>query len=126
MQVLCAICSKDKDHAAGLLPAAKRYTSERIKNAVSESQSRGLPLFFLSGEFGLIFQDELIPDYNHKLSETEVEGLVQKVANQIEKHEISELVFLAKKRTIPGWAPYYRLIELACRQAGAGLLVEKV
>jgi len=126
MRVLCAICSKDKNHAEDLLPAAKRYTSERIKNAVSESQIRGLPLFFLSGEFGLISKDEPIPDYDHKLGETEVEGLVEKVASQIARHGISELIFLAKKRKTPGWGPYYRLIEKACSQAGARLLVEKV
>lgn len=126
MQAFCTICSKDKDHTTGLLPAYQRYVSGRIRHAVSQSQSRGLPLFFLSGEFGLIPGREQIPDYDHLLDETEVAGLVKKVAGQLKAQKISKLFFLAKIRETPGWEPYYRLIERACRQAGVELRVENI
>ncbi len=64
---ICTLCSRDKNEEVGLLPARERYVSERIRNVERIANELGVPFYIVSGKFGLLQADELIPYYDHEI-----------------------------------------------------------
>ncbi len=124
MKILCAVCSSEKVKTKALLPAQKRYRSSRILKTIDYAKKHKLLLYFLSGKFGLIRSDVLIPFYDKLLTEDMVEGLIKRVVDQLKRDEISHIVFYAKPKSIKKWASYYNLIEKACKQTRTQLEIK--
>jgi len=110
MKVIVTICSKEKDRTTKDIPAYRRYKSSRIKTVRSVAQAQSLPFFILSGKYGLIADNEVVPYYDHLLNESHVQGLALRVGEQGKLAGITSIEFYAKQRQ-GSWIPYYRVIE---------------
>lgn len=82
----------------------------------------GVNFFILSGEYGLLALDEPIPYYDHLLVADEIEAHAFKLAEQIKRYSITQIVFF----TLPvpldeKLAPYHAALRLACVIASAQL-----
>lgn len=126
MTVFCTYCSAEKETFGSPLPAIRRYRSDRIERIYSAALAVGCGFFILSGEYGLLEPNELIPYYDHLLSTEEVEAQAFKLAEQIKQHGISHIIFftlpLSKDEKL---APYHAALRLACALASIRLsLVE--
>jgi hypothetical protein len=114
---ICTYCSAQKDLSTQLLPAVRRYLSERI----SRLHQAG-PMLILSGEFGLISAEEPIPWYDHLLLTDEVDPMVAQVVAQLRQHHVSGISFhTADPEHVPAVRPYVTLITRACAQADVPL-----
>lgn len=110
MRVIVTVCSKDKDRSKNDMPAYQRYKSPRIKRVRSIARKQNLPFYILSGEYGLIGDDEIIPYYDHLLNEDEVHNLSLLVKDQVKLTGITSIEFYAEPRS-GNWIPYYKVIE---------------
>lgn len=126
MDVLCTTCCRQKRDDPGLLPARERYLSARIRFADAESRRRDLPLRILSGRFGLLAPETLIPRYDHALQPADVPRLLPLVARQLAELGAQRLVLYAEPRHHAGWEPYYQLLEEACKLGDVALEVRLV
>ena len=108
-----------------MLPAVRRYISLRIEELHSLAQKRGEAFYILSGEYGLLRPEEMIPWYDHLLLTDEVVGLVPGVAASLEKEGVSELVYYtADASSVVAIAPYLELVQQACSRVGVELAVK--
>jgi tetratricopeptide (TPR) repeat protein len=125
MAAFCTYCSREKDTTAAPLPAWKRYRSARISK-VAELASEGRVRFLiLSGRFGLVESNELIPYYDHLLLDGEVQQLAEVVAGQIKEMGIDRITFFADAgRYLAQVRPYISTIQRACSDAGITLAIE--
>jgi hypothetical protein len=118
MTIFCTYCSAEEETDEQLLPAIRRYRSDRIARIYSASQVAGCGFFILSGEFGLLEPDAPIPYYDHLLVADEVETHAFCVAEQIKQHGITQILFftlpVAKDEKL---APYHAALRLACELA---------
>ncbi|MEP7336157.1 MAG: hypothetical protein ABI977_00205 [Acidobacteriota bacterium] len=104
------------------MPALSRYRSERIRRIHHAARSAGCGFYILSGEYGLLAPDEPIPYYDHLLADDEIEMHAFKLAEQIKRYSITQIVFF----TLPVWrdeklAPYHAALRLACTIASVQL-----
>ena len=121
VEFFCTTCCREKRPDAGLLPAVERYLDPRIRDIRARSQEQGRPFVILSGKFGLLQPQDMIPWYDHPLATQEVDGLVPVVAGQLRSLGCTELRFFALPRAAEGWEPYYLVLERACATAGVAL-----
>jgi hypothetical protein len=120
MHIYCTYCSRDKGAAPGDLPAIQRYRSRRIDAVVERARQAGLPLYILSGEYGLIPADHPIPWYDHLLLPGEVPALVDVVSRQMVGAGVTAVTWF--ERALPDDSeirPYRDTIQMACLTAGA-------
>jgi len=115
-EFLVTTCSKEKNPAAGLIPAIERYQHPRIEWVYLESKRLDLPMLILSGEFGLLRPIDPIPWYDHALGMDEVPDLVPKIALKLEEIKAESLRFYARPASVPGWAPYHAALNQACQK----------
>lgn len=100
------------------MPAVRRYRSLRIQRLADLAARSGTLFLILSGRFGLVESQELVPYYDHLLQAEEVSGMVGTVAEQIKQKGISHVTFFSKStQSRPQLRPYTELIERACSQA---------
>ncbi len=117
MKYYATICSYEKFEEDGegkgvaCVPAIDRYTNPRLKKVLEKAQRDEFPMIILSGEYGFLKPSELIPWYDHLLSEAEVEGIVEKMIEQNEKLGITELHCFMDSRDESGWEAYYQAFE---------------
>jgi len=123
MKVIVTICSREKNSATELLPATERYVGEHIKLAQVEANRLNIPLYILSGEYGLIASDELIHEYDYLL-EKESDGLTKLVAAQAREAGITEVDFYYKDKE--AWVPYNKTLRMACGLAGIVLHFQRL
>lgn len=115
MRVYCTYCSASKDRSSGSVPAIKRYISERINQVFQMANTDKVGFYILSGEFGLVEPDQLLPLYDHLLTIGEIPDLAKKVAQQIRDKGITHLHYFTKApRDEPQIQPYIKVIEQAC------------
>jgi hypothetical protein len=122
MTIFCTYCSAEKETAAELLPALRRYRSERIRRIHESARKAGCGFYILSGEYGLLAPDGPIPYYDHLLVDDGIEMHAFKLAEQIQRYGITQIVFF----TLPvSWdeklAPYHATLRLACAITSARL-----
>ena len=122
-EYLCTTCSQRKRRTPGLLPAGRRYLSPRLRAVLRDGARRRTPVVILSGKFGLLAPEEPIPWYDAPLTAAGARALVPTVAAQLRRLRAGRLELHAEPRRTPGWAPYYDLLESACRTAGVELSV---
>ena len=122
MTAFCTYCSAEKDASAGLLPAIERYLSDRIDRIKIASLYAGCGFFILSGEYGLIGDQEPIPYYDHLLAAGEVDARARQVRAQLEELGIAQLVFFTVPLSEdPTLGPYHECLRRACREASVPL-----
>lgn len=120
-------CSADKREEAGRLPAITRYKSERIRRVAQSAQLLGLPFRILSGRYGLISAEEPIPHYDHLLAEAEVGDHASRVAQDLRSAGVGQVVFYSRPAGEDrNLGPYWRVMELACSEAGAELMIVEI
>jgi hypothetical protein len=122
MIVFCTYCSAEKETSDALLPAIRRYRSDRIARIYSAALAAGCGFFILSGEFGLLEPNTPIPYYDHLLVAGEVEAMAFRVAEQVKQQGITQILFftlpVAKDETL---ASYHACLRLASLLASAEL-----
>jgi hypothetical protein len=124
MYIFCTYCSRDKSDEPDRIPAIRRYQSERINRVYAAASQVGLEFFILSGEFGLLSSQQPIPWYDHLLLSEEVDELAAKMAQQIQEHGISGIVYFTRSSTQdPNVQSYRDSITAACKQASQPLFV---
>jgi tRNA U34 2-thiouridine synthase MnmA/TrmU len=80
-----------------------------------------LPVFILSGKYGLLRPDQEI-DWYDKLLEPDNERQVQElVTEQLSDEQISEVIFYAKRIDEPGWRSYHNALARACESLNIGM-----
>lgn len=122
MTVFLTYCSAEKRFGDSLLPAIERYRSDRINRVYAAALATGVGFFILSGEFGLLKPNELIPYYDHLLVADEVETHRFKIAEQIKQYSITQIIFftlpVAVDHTL---AAYHECLRLACQTTSTHL-----
>lgn len=124
MQAFCTYCSRDKSNEPGNIPAIRRYLDARIEKVYNAASQLGLGFYILSGEFGLLSPQEPIPWYDHLLRPEEVSSLADRITEQIQKYEITSLVYFTNSSVRdPNVIPYHDAIVAACSRIFRPLLV---
>lgn len=122
MTIFCTYCSAEKETTAGLLPAIRRYRSERIERVHRSALAAGHSFYILSGEYGLLAPDKLIPYYDHLLIADEIEAHAFNLTEQIKQHRITQIVFFTLSiQQDEKLAPYQAALRLACALASVNL-----
>ncbi len=120
--IVCTICCREKDRTDKLLPAIRRYKSERIKTVAGLARDAGLPLAILSGKYGLIDANEPIPYYDKLMGECDLGEIIAANIAFLEKNEVGKVIFLCPDPAIdPHVQPYLRSIQAATRGTGGKL-----
>jgi hypothetical protein len=116
MKIICTLCSREKRNDKELVPASIRYTSARIEKVKKTAEDKKLPLFFLSGKFGLISEYEKIPYYDHLLDPAEILSLSEVVKKQLKENGITEINFISKPNETSDSKPYTDVLETAAKR----------
>ena len=81
----------------------------------------------LSGEFGLVKPNQLIPDYDPRLRSNGVAAHVETVAAQLAELEVRHVVFFARsEKTDENIGPYLKCINAACDKVGLPITTVEV
>jgi len=122
--IYCTYCSACKDPCQEPLPAYLRYVSERIARVRALALRDGVPLYILSGEYGLIEAHTPIPWYDHYLTMEESEGMAEVVARQIREYDIGVICYhLPAEKAAAEPDAYSVTLQLACEAVGIALRV---
>jgi|SRR3990172_12755428 len=122
MRVLCTNCSASKEPAKGLVPAFKRYVSERIDQVQEMAEHEGVHFYILSGKFGLVDWNQPLPPYDHLLLPEEVSQLVETVTRQLTDKGITRVDYYTRSPKVDSQLlPYLNTIEKACSLTGVEL-----
>jgi hypothetical protein len=123
-EVICTVCGREKRTDPAPIPAIERYLGPHISEVRRIARKDKLPVFFISGEVGLVAMEEKVPYYDHFLAEDEVEDVVGLVEQQLKDYEVERITFFTTRSEI--WEPYRKLLRLACEPLGVTLLVDIV
>ena len=122
MTFFCTYCSAKKDRSQGELAAIQRYQSLRINSVYLAAVSLGLNFFILSGKYGILEPSEPIPYYDHLLQSSEVSEHSKKVADQLEKLGVKDVIFFGGSLSDDeNLKPYFDCIKIASQKAGIEL-----
>lgn len=117
MTALCTYCSYSKRRDPELIPAIRRYKSERIERVHTAASSLKLPFLILSGKFGLIQPEKCIPFYDHLLKPEEVPALTELVLGQIPQLGVDIFLYFTKPlASNVSLRPYHDTFAGACRR----------
>lgn len=127
MKIYTTYCSGTKNPSRNLMPATERYISTRISKVVAKAQADGQECFILSGLYGLVHKDAMIPNYDYLLQSGEVSNLVKKVKTQLLKNHVTHFTyFTASLKGSATLHPYYNVVRKATRMANVHLDVVEV
>jgi hypothetical protein len=122
IRAVSTYCSGPKRDDDGMLPAYERYRSQRIRTLAMRASWDRRPFFILSGEYGLITANTLIPWYDHLLLAEEVDALVPEVVQQLELCRIDSMEYhTGPVASEPLVKPYFDLMSSACAQVDVKL-----
>lgn len=121
MLIIATICSRKKKDDVALVAAQERYLGLHINSTRTIAENAKLPFFILSGKYGLIRGEELIPDYDYLLSDDAVSQLSLTVADQLRAVGATSIEFYTEGN--PNWKAYERTVEEAAKQAGVRLQI---
>ena len=116
-------CTRRKDpHPVNILSAVERYLGKNIKTVYDIALNHDREMFILSGKFGLIHSDELIPDYDKLLFSEDVKDLVKLVKQKLIQAKVKEVVFYSNGvHHDANLDPYHATIEYACEELNIDL-----
>jgi len=114
MVVYCTYCSSKKNRSSQLLPAIKRYKSNRISAIHRTAFKQNIPFLILSGKHGLLKPNDNIKYYNYLLKPMEVNEHAEKVADQLKRFGVEEIIFFTDSLdNDPNIVPYLDCIKKA-------------
>ena len=120
-------CSRHKSRDPGDLPAQERYTSKRIRAVHAAAVAIDTRFRILSGKYGLLAADELIPWYDHLLSDDEIVAHAALILPQLRAIKPARVLFFARPAAVdPGVIAYRDAMARACAAAGTNLTVIEV
>lgn len=119
MDIICTICSKNKDTRKEPLQAYKRYKNKRINKVREIAIENNSPFYILSGKYGLISELTLVNYYDQLLTENLIESVIHKVCEQIKTNGIKKISFYIENK--PSWRNYIKTLETACKETGTTL-----
>lgn len=115
MRIYCTICCAEKREEEDLLPAIDRYVSKRIQMVADCAEKDGVHMFIFSGKYGLIPPHYPIPNYDLKLTSTEVTAMAEKLSEQLIDFEVTAVVWFGPHlEAYPGYKPYFDALKNAC------------
>jgi len=122
--LLVTNCCQEKDRAGGLLPAVRRYRSERIEKLSRLAGEAELPFAILSGFFGLIAAEEPIPYYDRLMGEGDVGRIAAAGAEFLKKRGVGKVIFCLPDPVLdPHVKPYLKSMKAAAAAAGCRLKI---
>jgi len=122
MEIYCIVCSRKKIETLRPVDSINLYLSPNIRNVYEMSKHDGVEFRILSGKFGLLAPHDKVERYDYLLKDDAVEGLVEKLKDQIRSQGIDMITFFAENRQEhPNWGPYYDAIIGACEDLGIRL-----
>ncbi len=105
-----------------MLPAIRRYRSERIRRLAELAVQTDLPLVILSGLYGLIAAEEPIPYYDRLMGESDIPRIAGLSAEFLKERLVTGVVFCLPDPEIdPHVKPYLNSMAEACATVGVGL-----
>jgi hypothetical protein len=125
--LLVTYCCREKDAAAGDIPARDRYLSPRIRVAEMAAGLLGWDFAILSGRHGLLAPGAPLAFYDHLLTADQVPAHAARIAGPLADSGVSVVVFLTRSPDVdPGTGPYRACVEEACRLAGLPLAIHTI
>jgi hypothetical protein len=122
LKIVCTYCSAAKRTDAGLLPAVRRYQSERIVGLAEKADSQGMGFLILSGKYGFVGPEHPLPYYDHLLLSEEVEGLCSQMAVTLCRMKVTSLEYhTAAPELVAEVRPYLAAVVAACARASVAL-----
>lgn len=121
-EIICTICSKEKNEDRKPMPAVKRYLGEHIGRAQSVAAHERRRFFILSGVYGLVRENADVPYYDQRLKEGKIGELAARVAWQIGVHRISIIRYYHEPKD--SWKPYTQVLQEAQKLTGVGLILQ--
>ncbi len=112
MEVLSTICSRQKNENAEMLPARTRYAGSHIRKVEVLASVEGKPFYILSGKYGLLHANELVPNYDYYLGLDAVPQLATLIASQLRNNRISKIKFYSEGKQT--WKVYENSMHRAC------------
>ena len=117
-------CSAHKRTDPGMLPAAERYQSSRIRHLVEQARTDNHPAAILSGQFGLVCAEEPLPWYDHLLQEAEITDMTHQVQQTLQEWGVGQVTWLtAALKSDPNLIRYQTVMAQACRASGTVFVV---
>ncbi|NET60704.1 MAG: hypothetical protein F6K47_32570 [Symploca sp. SIO2E6] len=86
--MLIVSCSRRKHNAPGLIRAIERYNGSTffvIRRFLRQKPAELLDIYILSAEFGLISSEQMIPNYDHRMTQAQAEQLQPKVIGELQQ-----------------------------------------
>lgn len=124
MKIVATICSKDKLEVDRELPAQELYLGQHVEDTKKIADQEGLDFYILSGLYGLIPGTQKIPLYDYYLQPDAVEELTERVVQQMEEAEITEVDFYFEDKE--SWQPYIDTIKNACERLDVKLNLHNI
>jgi hypothetical protein len=121
-ELYATYCSAEKRTDAGEIPARLRYRSSRIDAVCAAAQAAGCRAAILSGQFGLIAADALVPWYDHLLQEAEIQAMSDHVAVTLTRWEVDTIRWFTVDPALDPHVHRYRAVmDAAAHTAGAAV-----
>ena len=109
-------CSKKKEKE-GRTIAIRRYKSERIQWVYNKSIAKGVKFAILSGKFGLVKPEKIIPYYNYRMQEKDVKDIIDKNIEFISDNKISKIVYFTENPVCqPDLRHYFKSLHEAIKK----------
>ena len=89
-------CSGKKDEKEKSIPAIESYDSDRIRWVYNLSIRANVKFAILSGVLGLLYPDEKIPYYNHKMNEDDVERIAKLIKWFLKEKTYEKIVYFTE------------------------------
>lgn len=126
MTLFLTYCSSDKLKFNHPVAALDLYRSERIRKVYTLASSAGAEFRILSGKYGLVAAEELLPWYDHLLQPLEVEAHANRVAAQLKILKVDAVIFHTRGTELdPQLVAYHDCIQQACAESAITLRIEK-
>ena len=89
-------CSGKKNPKEGSIPAIERYDSDRIRWVYNLSIRANVKFAILSGVLGLVYADEKIPYYDHKMNKDDVERISKLIRWFLREEKYEKIVYFTE------------------------------
>ena len=126
MKAYCTYCSALKDSSRNVLPAIKRYKSQRINSVYNGALLLNVKFYIFSGKYGLLHPNDEIPYYDHLLQSSEIEEHAKKVADQIVELGFTEILFYTRPPLQDNnMVNYIKCLKRACDKTNTMLEIQE-